>query len=100
VDRSKETRPIERPFFFTVGVMALANWIGFSALILLNIAVIGRDRPIIMAVTFVVLVLAFVWEVVHRRRKALRASQEKQAPQQRSGVQQRPAGQTTGQAAS
>jgi quinol-cytochrome oxidoreductase complex cytochrome b subunit len=70
MDRTKETRPLERPFFFVVGVLALAYFIGFTLLILLNIAVISRDPPIIMAITFVVMVLAFVWEVVHRRRKA------------------------------
>ena len=75
LDRSKETRPLERPFFFTVGIMALVYWIGFSALIMLNIAVISRDPPIIMAVTFVVLTLAFIWEVVHRRRKARKVAQ-------------------------
>src|SRR5206468_595107 len=74
LDRSKETRPLEGPFF-VVGVMALIYWIGFSAVIVLNIAVISRDPPIIMAVTFVVLALAFVWEVVHRRRKAQKAAQ-------------------------
>jgi quinol-cytochrome oxidoreductase complex cytochrome b subunit len=70
MDRTKETRPLERPFFFVVGVLALAYFIGFTLLILLNIAVISRDPPIIMAITIVVMVLAFVWEVVHRRRKA------------------------------
>ncbi len=76
LDRTKETRPLERPFFFVVGLLALVYFIGFTVLIMLNIAVIGRDPPIIMAVTIVVLILAFVWEVVHRRRKARRVAQQ------------------------
>ncbi|HEV2358927.1 MAG TPA: cytochrome b N-terminal domain-containing protein, partial [bacterium] len=50
LDRTKETRPLERPFFFVIGVYALAMFIGFTTLIMLNIAVIGRDPPIIFAV--------------------------------------------------
>jgi len=74
LDRTKETRPLERPLFFTVGVLALVYFVGFTALIMLNIAVIGRDPPIIMAITAVVMVCAFMWEIVHRRRKARQAS--------------------------
>ena len=70
LDRTKETRPLERPFFFVVGVYALAMFVGFTTLIMLNIAVIGRDPPIIFAVTVVVLTLGFVWELLYRRRKA------------------------------
>jgi quinol-cytochrome oxidoreductase complex cytochrome b subunit len=74
LDRTKETRPLERPLFFTVGLLALIYFIAFTALIILNIAVIGRDPPIIMAVTAVVLTLAFIWETAYRRRKARRAA--------------------------
>jgi quinol-cytochrome oxidoreductase complex cytochrome b subunit len=70
LDRTKETRALERPFFFVIGVYALAMFIGFTALIMLNIAVISRDPPIIFAITVVVISLAFVWEMIHRRRKA------------------------------
>ena len=73
LDRTKETRPLERPLFFTVGMLALIYFIGFTALIMLNIAVISRDPPIIMAITAVVMVLAFGWEIAHRRRKARQA---------------------------
>ncbi len=73
LDRTKETRALERPFFFVVGLLALAYFIGFTVLIMLNIAVINRDPPIIMVITLVVLTLAFVWELAHRRRKALRS---------------------------
>ncbi|HET8998089.1 MAG TPA: cytochrome b N-terminal domain-containing protein [bacterium] len=73
LDRTKETRPLERPLFFTVGMLALVYFIAFTALIMLNIAVISRDPPIIMAVTAVVMVAAFMWELVHRRRKARQA---------------------------
>jgi len=76
LDRTKETRPLERPFFFVVGLLALAYFIGFTVLIMLNIAVISRDPPVIFAVTVVVLTLAFIWEIAHRRRKALRAAQQ------------------------
>jgi len=74
LDRTKETRALERPFFFVVGLLALAYFIGFTVLIMLNIAVISRDPPVIFAVTVVVLTLAFIWELAHRRRKALRAA--------------------------
>lgn len=73
LDRTKETRPLERPFFFVVGVLALAYFIGFTVLIMLNIAVISRDPPVIFAITVVVLTLAFIWEIAHRRRKRLAA---------------------------
>ena len=76
LDRTKETRPLERPFFFVIGLLALAYFIGFTVLIMLNIAVISRDPPVIFAVTVVVLALAFIWEMAHRRRKALRAAQQ------------------------
>ena len=72
LDRTKETKATERPFFFTIGVLALTYWIGFSALILLNIAVISRDPPIIWAVTVVVCMIGFVWEIAYRRRRAQR----------------------------
>jgi ubiquinol-cytochrome c reductase cytochrome b subunit len=73
LDRTKETRPFDRPLFFVVGVLALVYFIGFTALIMLNIAVISRDPPIIMAITAVVLVSAFIWEIAYRRRKARQA---------------------------
>lgn len=76
MDRTKETHPLERPFFFVVGLLALVYFIGFTALIMLNIAVISRDPPIILAVTLVTLILAFAWEIAHRRRKARRAAQQ------------------------
>ncbi|HYP62751.1 MAG TPA: cytochrome b N-terminal domain-containing protein [Acidocella sp.] len=79
MDRTKETRPLERPFFFVVGVLALLYFIAFTALIILNIAVISRDPPIILAVTVVLMVFAFIWEILHRRRKAAQAAQAAQA---------------------
>jgi len=84
LDRTKETRAFERPFFFVVGVYALAMFVGFTALIMLNIAVISRDPPIIFAITVVVITLAFAWEMIHRRRKAaLAASRPAPAPARR-----------------
>lgn len=74
LDRTKETRAIDRPFFFVVGLYSLAMFIGFTTLIMLNIAVISRDPPIILAITIVVISLAFVWELIHRRRKAAMTS--------------------------
>jgi quinol-cytochrome oxidoreductase complex cytochrome b subunit len=79
MDRTKETRPLERPFFLVVGVMALLYFIGFTALIILNIAVISRDPPIILAVTIVLMVFAFIWEILYRRRKAAQATVAAQA---------------------
>jgi ubiquinol-cytochrome c reductase cytochrome b subunit len=80
LDRTKETRALERPFFFVVGVYALAMYVGFTTLIMLNIAVIGRDPPIILLVTLVVIALAFVWELIYRRRKAQRARAQAARP--------------------
>jgi ubiquinol-cytochrome c reductase cytochrome b subunit len=74
LDRTKETRLIERPFFLVVGLMALVYWIGFTTLIMLNIAEISRDPPFIWGVTVIILTLAFVWEVMHRRGTARRAA--------------------------
>jgi quinol-cytochrome oxidoreductase complex cytochrome b subunit len=79
MDRTKETRPLQRPFFFVVGVMALLYFIAFTALIILNIAVISRDPPIILAVTIVLMVFAFIWEILYRRRKAAQAALAAQA---------------------
>jgi len=80
LDRTKETRALERPFFFVVGVYALAMFVGFTTLIMLNIAVIGRDPPIILLVTIAVISLAFVWELIHRRRKAQRVQAQAARP--------------------
>jgi predicted tellurium resistance membrane protein TerC len=60
--------------------MALVYWIGFSMLILLNVAVINRDPPIIMGVTFVILSVAVLWEAIHRRRKARQAARQAPGP--------------------
>lgn len=68
LDRSKGRRPLERPFFTVVGAMAVSYWIGFTVLILFNIAIIERDPPIIMVVTLVVLTLGLLWELRSRRR--------------------------------
>ena len=85
LDRTKETRALERPFFFVIGVYALAMFIGFTALIMLNIAVISRDPPIIFAITVVVILLAFVWEMIHRRRKAATAAARPAPPARPAG---------------
>ncbi len=68
LDRSKGRRPLERPFFTVVGAMAVSYWIGFTVLILFNIAIIERDPPIIMVITLVVLTLGLLWELRSRRR--------------------------------
>jgi quinol-cytochrome oxidoreductase complex cytochrome b subunit len=75
LDRSRGRRPLERPFFFVVGVLALTYFLVFTALILFNIAVIEREPPLVLLVTTVVLSLAFVWELRYRRRQARAASQ-------------------------
>ncbi len=69
LDRSKGRRPLERPFFFVVGALAIIYYLVFTALILFNIAVIVREPPIIMVVTFVVLSLGLLWELRYRRRQ-------------------------------
>jgi len=80
LDRSKGRRPLERPFFFVVGLLALAYFLIFTALILFNIAVIEREPPLVLLVTTVVLSLAFVWEIRYRRRQARTVPQAAPAP--------------------
>lgn len=81
LDRSKGRRPLERPFFFVVGVMALLYFLVFTVLILFNIAVIEREPFIVMNLTLLVLAAALVWEVRHRRRRrALAARPPAPAP--------------------
>jgi quinol-cytochrome oxidoreductase complex cytochrome b subunit len=67
LDRSRGRQPLERPFFTVVGALAVAYFLGFTALILFNIAVIERDPFIIMWITLVVLSLGFLWELQYRR---------------------------------
>ncbi|MDR7483951.1 MAG: cytochrome b N-terminal domain-containing protein [Armatimonadota bacterium] len=74
LDRSKGRRPLERPFFFVVGLLALAYFLIFTALIMFNIAVIEREPPIVLLVTTAVLLAAFIWEVRYRRRQAQAAA--------------------------
>lgn len=68
LDRSRGRRPLERPFFFVVGLMALLYFLAFTTLILFNIAVIERDPFIVMVVTIIVLCGALAWEMRYRRR--------------------------------
>lgn len=69
LDRSKGRRPLERPFFFVVGLMALMYFLVFTTLILFNIAVIERDPFVVMLITMAVLFGALVWELRYRRRQ-------------------------------
>jgi quinol-cytochrome oxidoreductase complex cytochrome b subunit len=69
LDRSRGRRPLERPFFFVVGLMALIYFLVFTTLILFNIAVIERDPFAVMVVTVAVLFGALVWELRYRRRQ-------------------------------
>ena len=70
VDRSKSRRPLERPFFFVVGVLALIYFLAFTTLILFNIAVIEREPPLVLLITTIVLAGALIWELRYRRRRA------------------------------
>jgi quinol-cytochrome oxidoreductase complex cytochrome b subunit len=70
LDRGKGRRPLERPFFFVVGVLALVYFLVFTALIMFNIAVIEREPPLVLLATLIVLSAALVWEIRYRRRQA------------------------------
>jgi len=72
LDRSRGRRPLERPFFFVVGVLAVVYFLVFTALIMFNIAVIDRDPFLIMLFTLAVLSAGFVWELRYRRKQAQR----------------------------
>ncbi len=81
LDRSKGRRPSERPFFTVVGIMALTYFLVFTALILFNIAVIGRDPHIVLIITTLTLLLGFVLEIRYRRKvRAAEAAAPKPAP--------------------
>lgn len=80
LDRSRGRRPLERPFFFVVGVMALVYFLIFTVLILFNIAVIERDPLAVMVVTVAVLFGGLVWEVRYRRRQRVAPSATVPAP--------------------
>ncbi len=72
LDRSKGRRPLERPFFFVAGVLAVVYFLVFTALIMFNIAVIDRDPFLIMLFTLAVLSAGFVWELRYRKKQAQR----------------------------
>ncbi|MDR5708342.1 MAG: cytochrome b N-terminal domain-containing protein [Armatimonadota bacterium] len=81
LDRSKGRRPSERPFFTVVGAMALTYFLVFTALILFNIAVIGRDPHIVLILTALTLSLGFVLELRYRRKvRAAEAAAPRTAP--------------------
>lgn len=84
LDRSRGRRPLDRPFFFVVGVLAVIYFFVFTALIMFNIAVIDRDPFIIMVMTLVILGAAFIWELRARRK-------QRQRPPPQSPVPARPA---------
>jgi len=69
LDRSRGRRPLERPFFFVVGLMALLYFLAFTVLILFNIAVIEREPFLVMVLTLMVLGGALLWEMRYRRRQ-------------------------------
>ena len=68
IDRSRGRRPLDRPFFFVVGILALIYWLLFTTLIMFNVAVIEREPPTTLFVTLMILTAAFIWEVRYRRR--------------------------------
>jgi quinol-cytochrome oxidoreductase complex cytochrome b subunit len=84
LDRSRGRRPLERPFFFVVGLLAVIYFFVFTALIMFNIAVIDRDPFIIMVMTLVILGAAFIWELRARRK-------QRQRPPPQPAVPARPA---------
>jgi quinol-cytochrome oxidoreductase complex cytochrome b subunit len=88
LDRSKGRRPLERPFFLVVGVLALVYFLVFTALIMFNIAVIEREPPLVMLITLLVLSGAFVWERRYRRRQ--RQSSVADAPRRPAGASAHP----------
>lgn len=78
LDRSKGRRPLDRPFFFVIGLMALLYFLTFTTLILFNIAVIEREPFLVMMLTLAVLSGALFWEMRYRRRR--RAAPPDMAP--------------------
>lgn len=71
LDRSKSRHPLDRPLFLVLGLLALFYFLAFTTLIMWNIAVIEREPPLVLASAIVVMGLAFLWHLVHRRRQRL-----------------------------
>ncbi|MBI3910000.1 MAG: cytochrome bc complex cytochrome b subunit [Armatimonadetes bacterium] len=64
-DRRGSTRPLDRPFVFTLGITLLVYWLGFSTLLMNNLANKRQDPIVFTAVAVVILFLGAWWEVRH-----------------------------------
>jgi quinol-cytochrome oxidoreductase complex cytochrome b subunit len=78
LDASPERSMWKRPFWTAVGIYGLVGWLGFSILIILNIADIKRDPPYVYLVSMIILAAGAVWHWVYkagerRKQKALEA---------------------------
>ncbi len=84
LDASPERSPWKRPFWTVVGIFGLVGWLGFSILIILNIADIKRDPPYVYLVSMLLLSVGAVWHWLykageHRKHKALEAEKAAKA---------------------
>ncbi|MBM3449692.1 MAG: cytochrome bc complex cytochrome b subunit [Armatimonadetes bacterium] len=78
LDRTKGRKLSERPFFATVGFVALTWYLLFTALIIWNVAVIDQDPHLIMLATLGAMIVGLILEVRYRRRqRAAEAAQSK-----------------------
>jgi len=74
LDRSRSRHPMDRPLFFVLGLLALAYFLAFTALIMWNIAQIEREPPIVLLVTVVVMGCGFLWHLRRRWRQVRTAA--------------------------
>lgn len=82
LDASPERSPWKRPFWTIVGMWAMLMWLLFSILIILDIADIHRDPPIIYTVSAIILGAGAIWHWTYKaktRRLALAQAAAKAA---------------------
>ncbi|MDQ7849939.1 MAG: cytochrome b N-terminal domain-containing protein [Armatimonadota bacterium] len=70
LDRSKSRHPLDRPLFLVLGLLALAYFLGFTALIMWNIAQIEREPPIVLLATVLIMGGGFLWHLRRRWQEA------------------------------
>ncbi len=84
LDRSKSRHPLDRPLFLVLGLLALVYFLGFTALIMWNIAQIEREPPIVLLVTVLVMGAGFLWHLRRRWRQARAAPSVATPPPRRA----------------
>lgn len=69
LDRRGTREPLDRPFVFLFGLLCIFYWLGFSILLIMNIADINRNPIQFMTVAAIITIIAALWQVVHSARR-------------------------------